>query len=185
MSPVAALGAMGAAGSPDLGSAGSQELRDGFRQAMRRVAATVAIVTTRHDGQRFGATATSVTSASMSPPSVLVCLNRDGELCRRVSMTGAFCVNMLAKDQADLARIFSGARSHDARFAESTGWEEGEDLPFLAGAQCSVFCDTAQSMDWGTHTVFIGAVRKVTILPHVDPLLYCDGGFRRLSQPTA
>ena len=179
---MAALGATGAAGSRDLGGAGPQELCDGFRLAMRRVASTVAIVTTRHDGQRFGATATSVTSAAMSPPSVLVCLNRGGQLCRRVAITGAFCVNLLAKDQADLARIFSGAQSHDARFAESSGWEEGDDLPFLSDAQCSVFCDTARSMDWGTHTVFIGAVRKVAIHPHVDPLLYCDGGFRNLSR---
>ena len=47
-----------------------------FRLAMRRFPAAVTIVTTRYQGEDVGMTATAVTSLSMDPPSLLLCVNR-------------------------------------------------------------------------------------------------------------
>ena len=55
-------------------------LDQGFREAMRRLAGTVTVVTVDNNGERHGTTATAVTSLSMSPPSLLVCFNRDSRL---------------------------------------------------------------------------------------------------------
>ena len=52
-----------------------QETR-AFKNAMRHLAAAVSVVTTGRGDQRTGFTATSVTSLSMEPPALLVCLNR-------------------------------------------------------------------------------------------------------------
>jgi flavin reductase len=54
----------------------SPELSRNFREAMRRLAATVNVVTARSGERCFGMTATAVTSLSMDPVSALVCVNR-------------------------------------------------------------------------------------------------------------
>ena len=57
-----------------------EDMQQVFRLAMRRVASTVAIVSAQHDGEQHGTTATSVTSISMEPPSLLVCFNQASRL---------------------------------------------------------------------------------------------------------
>ena len=51
-----------------------------FRDAMRRLAATVTIISARGEGRRHGITATAVTSVSRDPPSLLVCVTGSGSL---------------------------------------------------------------------------------------------------------
>ena len=80
-----------------------------FRAAMRRIAATVTIVTA-HDGERHhGMTATAVTSLSMAPPSLLVCINKKTFLHDIMLKADSFCVNVLHQDHAELSAVFSGA----------------------------------------------------------------------------
>ena len=50
-------------------------LTTAFRDAMRRMASTVTIITATDFGRHHGMTVTAVTSVSMDPPSLLVCLN--------------------------------------------------------------------------------------------------------------
>src|SRR5690606_28719957 len=57
-----------------------QLLADSFRQAMRRVAATVNVISICVEGRPMGITATAVSSVSMSPPSLLVCINQAASL---------------------------------------------------------------------------------------------------------
>ena len=84
-------------------------LSTGFRAAMRRIAATVTIVTA-DDGERYhGMTATAVTSLSMEPPSLLVCINKKAFLHDILLRAGNFCINVLHQDQAELSAAFSGA----------------------------------------------------------------------------
>jgi flavin reductase (DIM6/NTAB) family NADH-FMN oxidoreductase RutF len=64
---------------------------------MRRLASGVAIITTSHEGRRYGMTATALMSLSMDPPSFAV-----GLVQRR-----AFCVNLLHESYADLRTSFS------------------------------------------------------------------------------
>lgn len=53
-----------------------QQVDTAFRAAMRRFASTVTIITAADHERRHGMTATAVTSLSMSPPSLLICLNQ-------------------------------------------------------------------------------------------------------------
>ena len=47
-----------------------------FKQAMSQFASGVTVVTTVHEGSRYGLTASSFSSLSLEPPLVLVCLAR-------------------------------------------------------------------------------------------------------------
>ena len=95
----------------------ARTLGDGFKDAMRRLAGTVAIVTVDSGGERHGTTATAVTSLSMDPPSLLVCFNKDSRLHGMLGKTDQFCVNLLHADNLVASRLFASPVSSAERFA--------------------------------------------------------------------
>lgn len=150
---------------------------DGFRDAMRRLAGSVTVVTVAHQGERHGTTATAVTSLSMEPPSLLVCFNRDSRLHTLLSAADSFCVNILHTDNVEISRLFSSPITSAERFA-SGGWQSDDSSPpYLVDAQSSIQCAKDQQIDYGSHTIFIGRVLKVRNREQVSPLIYSNGGY--------
>src|SRR3954462_7103791 len=86
----------------------AQQVKAAFRNAMRRLAATVTIVTTADGGRWHGMTATAVTSVSADPPALLVCVTQSASLQEPLMASGRFGVNLLRACHADLCGIFSG-----------------------------------------------------------------------------
>jgi flavin reductase (DIM6/NTAB) family NADH-FMN oxidoreductase RutF len=156
------------------------ELQQDFKSAMRRLAATVCIVSTADDEGWHGMTATSVTSVSMDPPSVLVCVNTTATLHKILHAGGRFCINLLRASQESYAGTFSSSKIRGAeRFAEHA-WKAGDEddsMPYLVDAQSNLFCDIDQAVAYGTHTIFIGRVTSVRNGELVSPLLYADGQY--------
>ena len=148
-----------------------------FRDAMRGLAATVTIVTAASGGRRYGMTATSVTSVSMAPPSILVCINQAAELHGVITDTRMFCVNILRQDHVEHSRAFSGALKGEERFAVGT-WARGlDEVPYLAGAQSNLFCRPASLLSYGSHTIVVGEVLQVNHREDIAPLLYQNRGY--------
>jgi flavin reductase (DIM6/NTAB) family NADH-FMN oxidoreductase RutF len=156
-----------------------RDLTEAFRSAMRRLASGVALITTSHEGRRFGMTATAVTSLSMEPPSLLVCVNQSASVHVPIASRGAFCVNLLSAAQADLGSLFSVKPGGEARFQHGTWVEDEDGLPILEGSQASISCKVTLVTSHGTHTIFAGEVLRVKCLSAIDPLLYLDGSFGR------
>ena len=156
------------------------DLQQDFKSAMRRLAATVCIVSTADEDGWHGMTATSVTSVSMDPPSVLVCVNTTATLYKVLHAGGRFCINLLRASQQSYAGTFSSSKIRGAdRFAEHA-WkarDETDGLPYLVEAQSNLFCDIDQTVSYGTHTIFIGRVNSVRNGELVSPLLYADGQY--------
>jgi flavin reductase (DIM6/NTAB) family NADH-FMN oxidoreductase RutF len=155
--------------SPDLGG--------NFRKAMRRLTSAVSVISTLHDGVRFGITVTSVTSVSMAPPSLLFCVNRSSRLHDPVIRSGRFCVNILHAHQIDIADAFSGRTPGADRFLCGEWASDEEDVPYLIPAQANVFCEADAVSSYGTHSIVIGKVREVAVRGQVAPLLYQDGQY--------
>ena len=86
-------------------------LAAGFKEAMRQVAATVSIISTRSEGSRYGMTATAVTSVSCDPPSLLVCINRSASIHKPLEERKLFWVNLLREGQQSLCSTFSGGKT--------------------------------------------------------------------------
>ena len=148
-----------------------------FKAAMRRLAATVNIVTATVDGKPVGMAATAVTSLSTQPPSILVCVNGEASIHAAILHTGRFCVNILGADNETVCEYFGGKYSQEERFA-ATHWEvSDEGLPFLSDAQSALFCELAGQFDHGTHTVFVGNAKSIRIAGDVNPLLYANGRY--------
>lgn len=148
-----------------------------FRNAMRRLSTTVSLITSADEGIWHGMTATAVTSVCMSPCALLVCINEASAFHAIIKHAGKFCVNLLGVNQADLSAIFSGKRKGLARFDVGDWAADPTGLPFLVDAQANVFCDVDASMQYETHTIFIGKVRGVRCSKVIAPLLYQDGQY--------
>ena len=161
--------------------AASHRCPDDFRLAMRRVAATVNIVTILADGRPMGMTATAMSSVSMEPPSLLVCINACLTMHASMEDAAHFCVNVLHGDHEGLAQMFADPSSKAARFRD--GWLiDGSRPPRLADAQAAMLCRRIDHHRFGTHSIFIGQVEEVIVRPEAQPLIYCDGAYGRAAR---
>lgn len=153
----------------------TRDVTAGFRNAMRHLATTVSLITSVDDGVWYGMTATAVTSVSMSPCALLVCINESTSFHTIISHARKFCVNLLGVEHAHLSGIFAGQRKGLSRFDVGTWTADATGLPYLVDAQASVMCDVAEAIRYATHTIFIGRVRGVRCADDISPLLYQDG----------
>jgi flavin reductase (DIM6/NTAB) family NADH-FMN oxidoreductase RutF len=168
--------------SPAAGAtAEAAALADALRRAMRGVAATVTIVTTEHRGERFGITASSFTSVSLEPPSVLVAINRDASLHDPLLARGVFAVNVLAAGSAPLARRFADSGlGCGERFRHGHWRSHASGLPLLEEAQTRLICRVRHCLEVGTHSLVVGLVEAIERGSDLPPLIYADGGYHHL-----
>ncbi|SAK51441.1 flavin reductase-like, FMN-binding [Caballeronia calidae] len=157
----------------------AEALQTSFRQAMRRLAGGVALVSTVHDGVRHGMTVTAVTSLTMDPPALVVSVNRHASAFDALVMSGRFCVNLLTQQHADLAVAFSRKPDGDARFANGAWRTNDAGLPALDGSVAAISCRLHDLVEFGTHAILIGAVEHLAIEPQqpTAPLIYLSGQF--------
>lgn len=150
-----------------------------LRSALRLVPASVAIVTTGRGGDAIGVTATAVTSVSLAPPALLVCVNNALRVNAAIRANGRFRISYLNRDQADVARAFGGPLAGPERFRVGD-WDidapGGAELP---SALIGISCRLEDALECGTHSVFIGHVELVR-RNGGEPLLYCNGGYAGL-----
>src|SRR5437667_7645102 len=78
-----------------------------FRDAMARMPSSISIVTTDGPLGKWGVTASAVCSVSDSPPTVLVCLNRESRAHGIIKKNLLVGINVLNEDQAGLSRKFA------------------------------------------------------------------------------
>lgn len=142
-------------------------------------ASGVAVITTIADGVAFGTTASAVTSLSLEPPMVVVCMNRDSETGAAAARSGYFAINVLGEDQHHLARHFAG--KGDDKFAEIERRTGPHGLPLLDDAIAHLECRTTQRVPGGTHVVFLAEIESAEARGGA-PLTYFRGRFGRFGE---
>lgn len=121
--------------------------------------------------------ATSVTSLTVDPPAVLICVNRAAALHALLVPTAPLSVNLLSREHQDVSAAFGGGLPHDERFTVGD-WRTGEDsLPELEGAQANLSCVIDAMLAYGTHSIVIARVLKARVSETVAPLIYQDGAY--------
>lgn len=136
-------------------AAEAMELPSRFREVMGNVVTPVSIVTALGAGGPHGTTVSAFSSLSMSPPMVLVCLDRGSDLLDIVRSTGRFGLNVMGSGQASLAAGF--ARKGIDRFA-GVEWTLEHGVPRLTGAPGWVACAATQLVPGGDHDIVLGLV---------------------------
>lgn len=153
-----------------------------FREAIAHFATGVTVITTVHEGQPAGMTASAVASLSLDPILLLVCISNKLPTHGAIEASRCFVVNVLGEGQEDLALHF--ARPSPEKFA-GLALKEGLRLPVLEDAIAHFVCDVHELLPGGDHSIFIGAVRDCAAKPGRRPLVYYKSKFGAMRDPDA
>lgn len=148
-----------------------------YRQVIGHFASGVAVITTRTRDARFGMTASAVTSLSLEPPMLLVCINRSAATCAAVGETRVFGVSILTEEQSEIAERF--AKPSEDKFAGLAVHESSTGVPLLSDALARLECRVVEEVTGGTHAVFLAEVLRAEAGSGL-PLTYYRGRFGRL-----
>src|SRR5260370_39953427 len=120
----------------------------------------VQLITAWIPGEPKGSPASAVSSLSLEPPMVLICLNKSSSTRDAVAGAGRFAVNILGEDQASEAMAFAKKEGDKFAGVAVTGGEGGE--PLLSDALATLECHVAAEVVGGTHSVFFGEVERAS-----------------------
>ena len=154
---------------------------DHFRSALGRFATGVTVVTTRDAaGRDFGMTVNAFCSLSLTPPLVLMCIDRAAGMHGALQAAGHFVVNVLSSGQEALSRRF--ADLEDAERFDGIGVAPGRrGAAVLDGALAVLECDLVRCDEGGDHGIFVGRVENA-VIGDGSPLLYYRSGYAQLER---
>lgn len=153
-----------------------------YRRAVGQFATGVAVVTCDSPSGPAGLTTNALTSLSLDPLLLLVCFDNASRTLPVLRESGRFAVNILAAEQADLARVFASKRVAQEKF-ELVTHEVAHGVPVLDGALAWLACDLRELLPGGDHTIGIGEVTHVDSRDG-EPLVFWAGAYAALQDPS-
>ena len=138
----------------------------------------------RAPGKVHGMTANSVTSVSLDPLLLLICVDQRANLLPLVKQKKRFGVNILKEGQEAISRYFAQPEERsdvEAQLGIRYRWTESG-IPLLDDALVHVACNVVASYIAGDHTIFIGEVESTEIFDG-EPLIFFRGSYRRVAPP--
>ena len=157
-------------------NAGETTVLTSYRDLMSTFFTGVTVVMTLDaQGVCHGMTCTALTSVTVEPPTLLVCLNSASGTLNALMETNRFAVNILHHNATHTAEFFGTAQPrHNSPSRQQRSPLLG--LPWLQDDSVAMAeCIVATTYTVGTHTVVFGEVLGVE-LDNRAPLVY---GYRR------
>ena len=149
---------------------------------MRRWGSGVAILTTRREGGIMGITVSSFCSLSLSPPLILVCIDKKARSHPLIERHRAFAINVLKAGQERLSELAAGHAGDQGNWLEGVPHRKAvTGAPILNECLAWLDCALEAVHDGGDHTIFIGRV-EAGGFSEGRPLLYFEGDYHRLAE---
>ncbi|QYB00681.1 flavin reductase family protein (plasmid) [Rhodococcus sp. USK10] len=136
---------------------------------MAHVATPVAVVSSVDGGLPVGTTVSAFMSLSMTPPMVLVSLDKGSETLELVATSRRFGLNILASDQTSTALKF--AKKGGVGKFNGVRWDLDHEVPRITGVAGWVACTVGQIVEGGDHMIVLGTVVAAEHV-HGEPLTY-------------
>lgn len=153
---------------------------DLFRQVLSQFATGITIVTTRAGEEIHGLTANSFCSVSLTPPLVLVCVDKSAQSHDLIAAGRNFAVNILKASQEELARRFATNNlAADERFVGVQFRTEITGAPILLKSLGWLDCRLFAAYPGGDHTIYVGEVLALGRSQDDDPLLYFQSKYHK------
>lgn len=163
-----------------------------YRNTIGLFASGVTVITTRLGEVIHGMTANAVSSVSLDPTLLLICLDRRTRMHDLIQEAGAFAVNILSEEQEHLSGHFAG-RSKDGPPPPDLHFLYGPDgtaddggVPTIAGTVTAIRCQVEAAYPGGDHTILLGRVTELRPgTPGRQPLVWFGGRYRHLAPPVS
>ena len=157
-----------------------------FRHAMGSLPAGVTVVTCLRDGVDRAMTASAVSSVSMDPPMILVCVDRKARFWAAIGEADHWAVSILAQEGKPHAEwLATSGRELAGQLDNVPHGRTRHGNAVLAESLAVLECSTVERIHAGDHDVFIGRVEWVERGEGQDPLLYWRSQYRRLGETQA
>lgn len=133
------------------------------------------VVSAQAEGARSGCVVNTLQQVTAEPVRLAVTVNKGNLTCELIEKAGHF--SAVALDQrADLAYIgrfgFRSGRDQD-KFEGISSWQDAAGMPFPLDCACARYsCAVEQTVDLGTHILFVGKAEEAEILGENPPLTY-------------
>lgn len=149
-----------------------------FRRTMGLFATGVTVITVHANGSVHGMTANAVSSVSLDPLLVLVCVGRRARMCGMIVEAGRFAINILSEHQEELSRHFGGQPADGV----CIGLSDLNGIPILDNSLATLICTVDRVVDGGDHIIVLGRVDALkSVGDEQQPLLYYAGRYHQLA----
>jgi flavin reductase (DIM6/NTAB) family NADH-FMN oxidoreductase RutF len=133
------------------------------------------VVSSEADGLKAGCIINTATQVTAEPPRMMVAVHKDNVTAGVIAKAGKFAVTAIDKT-ADMPYIGNfGFRSSNTfdKFEKYGEERTGNGCPYSPQHICAVFsCDLVETVDVGTHYLFIGDVVEAERVSDEEPLTY-------------
>ena len=151
-----------------------------FKEAWGRFPTGVSVITTvQKNGEIHGMAANGITSVSLEPPLVLVCIGHQRNSYKIVQQTKRFCINILNEFQQDIAEYYSRPQDQRTGDIAPTFWFTSRGSAMLENSIASMDCQVKSEYESGDHSIFVGNVDEIKFGTG-NPLIYHNRKFTRL-----
>ncbi|MDN5724992.1 MAG: flavin reductase family protein [Propionibacteriales bacterium] len=152
---------------------------DRLRRTMAEFLTGVTVVTTTGLTVPHAMTANAVTSVSLSPPLVLVCVAHRASFHTAVIASGVWAVSMLSAEQSAVARHFAtSGRDLITQFDQVPTFLGATGAPVLSEANAWLEARTQQVHEAGDHSIVVGEVVATGVKSVTSgPLAYHRGSY--------
>ncbi|MBB34195.1 MAG: hypothetical protein CME88_05015 [Hirschia sp.] len=154
-----------------------------FRNAMARLGAAVNIITSDGEAGRCGLTVSAMCSVTDTPPTVIVCINKNANSHPIFAGNKVLCVNILAgRHERHAMEFASTSKSSDERFGTGEEWTTlVTGSPVLKDAAVALDCRIVDVAEVGSHSVLYCEIDAVKLASEPESLIYFDRCFHHLT----
>lgn len=155
-----------------------------FRKAMGHFATGITTVTTVLDGKHYGITVNAFCSVSLTPPLVLISIDKSTKTHAVLLQSRVYAVNFLSQEQQHFSERFARREGDSVKTFDDIKFTTGETgSPLFEEALAYADCRIVTEYEGGDHTLFMAEVLDLHYnqseeIP--DPVLYYRSKYRYL-----
>ena len=148
--------------------------RGEFRRVMGHLPTGVVVVAALVDDAPVGMAINSITSVSLDPPLIAICIDNKSSTWPQIRAAGSFTVSILPAHDHQAPRRFSGPSEN--RF-DGVGWHSHETGPVLDDSVAWIDCEVHQEHSAGDHTIVVARVLDLGTAEDGQALLFFRGQY--------
>jgi len=144
-------------------------------QAFFKLTYGLYVVSSNFETQESGFVCNTVMQVTSDPQQITVCTHKHNLTTELIQKSGCFAVSVLSKNsKPQIFGTFGYRSGHDiSKFEKVEYFRTANQLPVLTEDCIAWFeCEVSQTIDLGTHILFIGKVLNNEILNDNEPITY-------------
>ncbi len=148
-----------------------------YKKAISRFATGVAVIATAHRGRLAGMTANALFSLSLSPPSIVLSMQKDAESTMLIGESRKAAISFLSSGQRDVSELFAKRDSTAEKFSSGKHHLGGNGQPIIDGSISALEVDVSEMFPAADHLLLVCHVTGIAHFNDELPLIYWGSGY--------